>query len=60
MRKKAARHHIHVIELDRKALQHPKFRAANPNHDSTKPPLYVGMTGLDPETRFERACVRRW
>ena len=49
-----ARHHVYVIELDRKALQHPKFRAANPNYNPRKPPLYVGMTGLDPEIRFER------
>jgi hypothetical protein len=52
--KKSARHHVYVIELDRKALKHPKFRAANPHHDPSKPPLYVGMTGLDPEMRFER------
>src|SRR5437016_2247839 len=32
----------------------PLLRAANPSHDPQKPPLYVGMTGLDPETRFER------
>ena len=43
-----------MIELDRATLKHPKFRAANPNHDPQKPPLYVGMTGLDPATRFER------
>ena len=35
-------------------MKHHKFRAANPNYDPKKPPLYVGMTGLDPETRFER------
>jgi len=43
-----------VIELDPAVLKHAKFRAANPNRDSRKPPLYVGMTGLDPEIRFER------
>jgi len=52
--KKVARHHVYVIELDRAVLKHAKFRAANPGHDARKPPLYVGMTGLDPETRFER------
>jgi hypothetical protein len=35
-------------------LRHAKFRAANPHHDAGKPPLYVGMTGLDPAIRFER------
>ncbi len=54
MPKKVARHHVYVIELDRAVLKHAKFRAANPGHDARKPPLYVGMTGLDPETRFER------
>ena len=63
-----ARHHVYVIELDRTVLKHAKFRAANPHARSVKPPLYVGMTGLDPETRFERhrygvkdnAYVRRY
>lgn len=35
-------------------LRHAKFRAANPHRDARKPPLYVGMTGLDPSIRFER------
>ena len=49
-----ARHHVYVIELSRDVLRHAKFRRANPQHDPAKPCLYVGMTGLDPETRFER------
>jgi len=52
--KKVAPHHVYVIELDPAVLKHAKFRAANPDHDPRKPPLYVGMTGLDPATRFER------
>src|SRR5438093_13115800 len=52
--RRAPRHYVYDIELDPTALTHAKFRAANPNHDPRKPPLYVGMTGLDPETRFER------
>jgi hypothetical protein len=51
---KPARHHVYVIELDRAVLRHAKFRAANPHHNAKKPPLYVGMTGLDPAIRFER------
>src|SRR3989442_3341775 len=54
VRKKVARHHVYVIELDPAVRNHAKFRAANPGHDPRKPPLYVGMTGLDPATRFER------
>jgi len=65
---KPARHHVYVIELDRAVLKHAKFRTANPHHQSRKPPLYVGMTGLDPEIRFMRhkggvkdnAYVRRY
>ncbi len=68
MPKQVARHHVYVIELDPAVLQHAKFRTANPDHDPRKPALYVGMTGLDPETRFERhkygvkdnAYVRRY
>ena len=53
-RSPVARHHVYVIELDLAVLEHAKFRAANPHHDPSKPALYVGMTGLDPATRFER------
>ena len=68
VRRRIARHHVYVIELDRAVLAHARFRGANPHHDPRKPPLYVGMTGLDPETRFERhkygvkdnAYVRRY
>ena len=49
-----ARHHVYVIELSRDVLRQAKFRHANPHHDPVKPCLYVGMTGLDPATRFER------
>ena len=62
------RHHVYVIELDPAVLNHARFRAANPDHDTGKPALYVGMTGLTPEIRFERhkygvkdnAYVRRY
>lgn len=67
-RRPAARHHVYVIELAPAVLRHAKFRAANPHRDPAKPPLYVGMTGLDPAIRFERhrhgvkdnAYVRRY
>ena len=32
----------------------PAFRKANPDHDIVKPCVYVGMTGLDPDLRFDR------
>lgn len=43
-----------MIELAPEVLRHRKFRAANPDHDRSRECLYVGMTGLDPEIRFDR------
>ncbi|HJM88951.1 MAG TPA: hypothetical protein QF624_04895 [Dehalococcoidia bacterium] len=36
-------HSVYVVELD---------RAATKVHESSLPPVYVGMTGLTPEERF--------
>ncbi|CAN1561086.1 hypothetical protein MCEMAEM4_02676 [Burkholderiaceae bacterium] len=33
---------------------HKRFEKANPSHQIGKPCLYVGMTGLDPDTRFDK------
>lgn len=46
-------HHVYVILLDGKAAQHRTVRAANPKRDPAKPCVYVGMSGLPPEHRFE-------
>jgi hypothetical protein len=48
------RHHVYVIELSPEVLQEARFRRANPDYDATKTCVYVGMTGLTPEVRFER------
>ncbi len=40
--------------LSERVWNEPSFRRANPDHDVTKPCLYVGMTGLDPDLRFDR------
>ena len=54
-RKQAApHHHVYVVLLDPAAAQIPELRAANPGRDAKKPCVYVGMTGLTPETRFAR------
>lgn len=53
-RRARPRHHVYVIELAPAVWKHAKFRAANPDRDPEKSCLYVGMTGLDPATRFER------
>ena len=48
------RHHVYVVELDPRVWNEPSFRRANPDHDITKRCVYVGMTGLDPDQRFDR------
>jgi len=46
-------HHVYVVLLHPKAARSAKLRKANPNCVPDKPCVYVGMTGLDPEERFE-------
>ena len=46
-------HNVYVILLDAKAAKHPSVLRANPQRDPTKPCIYVGMSGLPPEHRFE-------
>ncbi len=46
-------HHVYVVLLDPAAAQDPKLLKANPRRDPAKPCVYVGMTGLGPEERFQ-------
>ena len=48
------RHCVYVIELDKDVLHESKFKGANPYYKTGKPCVYVGMTGLDPDTRFDQ------
>ncbi len=48
------RHHVYVIELDDRVWNEPRFRRANPGYQLGEPFVYVGMTGLDPDLRFDR------
>ena len=48
------RHYVYVIELDKDVLYESKFKKANPEYEAGKPCVYVGMTGLDPDTRFDQ------
>jgi hypothetical protein len=52
--KKKHHHHVYVIELDPAIYNVARFRRANPDHDITKPCVYVGCTGLTPEQRFAK------
>ncbi len=46
-------HNVYVILLDDAVAKHPSVRRLNPNRDPAKPCVYVGMTGLPVEHRFE-------
>jgi hypothetical protein len=47
-------YHVYVIELSKDVLYEAKFKKANPEYDYGKPCVYVGMTGLDPDVRFDK------
>jgi predicted GIY-YIG superfamily endonuclease len=48
------RYHVYVIELSKEVLYEAKFMRANPDYQSGQPCVYVGMTGLDPDIRFDK------
>ncbi len=47
-------HHVYVVELADQVWNEPSFRKANPDYVLGKPFVYVGMTGLDPDLRFDK------
>ena len=47
-------HFVYVIELDKDVLYESKFKKANPDYETGKPCVYIGMTGHDPDTRFDQ------
>ena len=53
MAEEAFHHNVYVILLDTNAARHPSILRANPKRDPRKPCVYVGMSGLPPEHRFE-------
>ena len=53
-RSSAAHHHnVYVVLLLPEAAELREITAANRDRDPKKPCVYVGMTGLAPEERFE-------
>ena len=50
---KTFHHSVYVILLDPAVLQHPSILRLNPNRDPAKPRIYVGMTGLAVQDRFQ-------
>ena len=51
---KRPHHHVYVVELSKDVLRQAKFLRANPGYRSGQPCVYVGMTGLDPDIRFDK------
>lgn len=47
-------YNVYVIELSKDVLFEAKFKKRNPNYQLGKPYVYVGMTGLDPNVRFDK------
>jgi hypothetical protein len=47
-------HHVYVVELSDRVWNEASFRRANPDYQIGKPFVYVGMTGLDPDLRFDK------
>ena len=54
MRRRKSHHHVYVVELSKDVLNEPRFRKCNPGYIDGKPCVYVGMTGLDPDVRFDK------
>jgi hypothetical protein len=47
-------YHVYVVELSDEVWNAARFRRANPDYELGKPFVYVGMTGLDPDVRFDK------
>jgi hypothetical protein len=47
-------HHVYVVLLSDRVWNEPSFRKANPGYEHRKACVYVGMTGLDPDLRFDK------
>lgn len=47
-------YHVYVVELSKDVLDEPRFRKSNPAYVEGQPCVYVGMTGLDPDVRFDK------
>lgn len=46
-------HNVYVVRLHPDVLKYKKFRDENPDHSPGKPCVYVGVTGLSPDARFD-------
>jgi hypothetical protein len=53
-RRPVNRYSVYVVELSPAVWNEHRFRKANPGYVQGKPFVYVGMTGLDPDVRFDK------
>jgi hypothetical protein len=53
---RAPRHHhsVYVVLLSSDVWREAKFKRCNPDRDPARPCVYVGMTGLKPDERFDK------
>lgn len=47
-------YHVYVIELSKDVLHEARFLKANPDYVTGMPCVYVGMTGVNPDLRFDK------
>lgn len=47
-------HNVYVVELSKEVLREPRFIKCNPDYQKDMPCVYVGMTGLEPDERFDK------
>ena len=50
----AHHHSVYVVLLSQRVLEERRFVRANPGHTGQRPCVYVGMTGLPPDERFDK------
>ncbi|MEC5385064.1 hypothetical protein VVD49_04975 [Uliginosibacterium sp. H3] len=54
MRQRKHHHNVYVVELSRNVLREARFLKSNPDYDISKSCVYVGMSGLSPDERFDK------
>jgi hypothetical protein len=54
MGRRGFHHNVYVVELDRAVLREPRFVRCNPDYRPGALCVYVGMTGLQPDERFDK------
>ena len=47
-------YNVYVVELSKDVLYEARFKKANPDYVAGKPCVYVGMTGVNPDLRFDK------